>query len=148
MRHCIFTTGEFVEPINIWDEPHTLRFGVQAQAPPMHELSLYPDLHPAHLDNYLVARQGQFLLKEDSPGHTKLSGTTWYQNYMGPSPYWRLWSDWIIHRIHMRVLCHVKALAEDASKKQILRTKQNLPAKGIPSAPLRAKQPCGEVRPL
>ena len=112
IRHCIFTTGEFVEPINIWDAPHRLRFDVLHQAPPMHELSLYPDLHPPHLDNYLVARQGQFLLTEPNPGQTKLEGTTWYQNYMGPSPYWRLWSDWIIHRIHMRVLTHVKDLAE------------------------------------
>ncbi len=113
VRHCIFTTGEFIEPIKVWDEPHLLRFGVLAQAPPMHELSPYPDLHPPHLDNYLVAKQGQFKLSETSPNHTELSGTTWYQNYMGPSPYWRLWSDWIIHRIHMRVLNHVKRLAEN-----------------------------------
>jgi uncharacterized membrane protein YhaH (DUF805 family) len=112
IRHCIFTTGEFVEPINVWDAPHQLRFGVLAQAPPMHELSLYPNLHPPHLDNYLVARQGQFLLTDTPSGKTKLEGATWYQNYMGPSPYWRIWSDWIIHRIHLRVMNHVKALAE------------------------------------
>jgi hypothetical protein len=112
IRHCIFTTGEFVEPINVWDAPHKLRFGVLAQAPPMHELSLYPNLHPPHLDNYLVARQGQFLLTDTPGGKTKLEGATWYQNYMGPSPYWRIWSDWIIHRIHLRVMNHVKALAE------------------------------------
>jgi hypothetical protein len=113
IRHCIFTTGEFVEPINVWVAPHQLRFGVLAQAPPMHELSLYPDLHPPHLDNYLVARQGQFLLTDTPGGKTKLEGATWYQNYMGPSPYWRIWSDWIIHRIHLRVMNHVKALAEN-----------------------------------
>jgi hypothetical protein len=112
IRRCIFSTGEFVEPIETWDAPRLLKFGVLAQAPPMHELSLYPKLHPPHLDNYLVARQGQFLLTEESQGHTQLEGTTWYQNYMGPGPYWRIWSDWIIHKIHMRVLNHVKTLAE------------------------------------
>jgi hypothetical protein len=31
---------------------------------------------------------------------------------MWPAGYWRLWSDAIIHRIHVRVLTHVKHLAE------------------------------------
>jgi hypothetical protein len=112
VRHCIFSTGEFVEPIKVWDQPHLLKFGVLAQAPPMHELSFYPHLHPRHLDNYLVSRNGQFLLTALPNGCTLLDGTTWYQNYMGPSPYWRLWADWIIDRIHMRVLDHVRNLAE------------------------------------
>jgi hypothetical protein len=112
VRHCIFSTGEFVEPIKVWDEPRLLKFGVLAQAPPMHELSFYPNLHPRHLDNYLVSRNGQFLLTSLPDGSTLLDGTTWYQNYMGPSPYWRLWADWIIDRIHMRVLEHVRNLAE------------------------------------
>jgi hypothetical protein len=29
-----------------------------------------------------------------------------------PAGYWRLWSDELIHRIHMRVLKHIKAEAE------------------------------------
>jgi hypothetical protein len=112
VRQCIFTTGKFIEPIQIWDEPRLLRFGVLAQPHPMRELSLYPDLNPPHLDHYLVAKQGQFLLTPTSGNHTLLQGTTWYQNYMGPGGYWRIWSDWIIHRIHMRVLNHVKNLSE------------------------------------
>jgi hypothetical protein len=112
IRECIFTTGKFVEPIKVWNEAKLLRFGVLEQAPPMRELSLYPDLHPPHLDNYLVAKQGQFRLIAIDKNHTDLYGTTWYQNRMGPGPYWRMWSDWIIHSIHMRVLNHVKALAE------------------------------------
>jgi hypothetical protein len=31
---------------------------------------------------------------------------------MWPSAYWQLWSDAIIHRIHLRVLRHIKSLAE------------------------------------
>lgn len=112
IRECIFTTGKFVEPIQIWNEPKLLRFGVLEQAPPMHELSLYPKLHPPHLDHYLVAKQGQFRLNQTEQNHTILYGSTWYQNRMGPGPYWRLWSDWIIHSIHMRVLNHVKTLSE------------------------------------
>lgn len=113
IRECIFTTGKFVEPIEIWDEPKLLRFGVLEQAPPMHEMSLYPKLHPPHLDHYLLAKQGQFRLKANGANQTKLYGSTWYENRMGPGAYWRLWSDWIIHSIHMRVLNHVKTLSEN-----------------------------------
>ncbi|HEY9755033.1 MAG TPA: hypothetical protein V6C97_07730 [Oculatellaceae cyanobacterium] len=112
IRQCIFSTGRFVEPIEIWDAPHLLKFGVVQQAPPMRELSPYPNLHPAHLDNYLQAKEGEFKLTALPNGSTRLDGTTWYQNFMGPGFYWRLWSDFIIEKIHMRVMNHVKVLAE------------------------------------
>jgi hypothetical protein len=31
---------------------------------------------------------------------------------MRPAGYWRLWCDAIVHRIHLRVLRHIKRLAE------------------------------------
>ena len=36
----------------------------------------------------------------------------WYRHHMWPAMYGRLWSDSIIHRIHLRVLNHVKGLSE------------------------------------
>jgi hypothetical protein len=110
-RHCVFSTGKFVEPIEVWDEPRLLQFSVTDQPPPMKELSLY-DIHPPHLDHYLVSQKGQFLLTPLPDGGTRLEGTTWYVNKMWPEAYWRLWSDYIIHRIHGRVLRHIKGLAE------------------------------------
>lgn len=112
VRHCEFSTGPFVEPVIVWEPPRLLRFSVTAQPAPMHELSPYPDLHPPHLDNFLVSRQGQFLLTRLSDGRTLLEGTTWYQNRMWPQGYWRYWSDAIIHGIHGRVLEHVRELSE------------------------------------
>ena len=41
-----------------------------------------------------------------------LTGSTWYQHHLWPADYWRLWSDAIIHRIHLRVLRHIKVLSE------------------------------------
>ena len=69
-------------------------------------------IHPAHLDNYLQSRQGQFSLEALPDGRTPLIGTTWYSNRMWPASYWSLWSDYIIHRIHGRVLTHIKTLAD------------------------------------
>lgn len=111
VRHCVFSTGAFVEPIEVWDEPRLLEFRVTDQPPPMKELSPF-DIHPPHLDNFLVSRRGQFRLERLADGRTRLEGTTWYTNRMWPAAYWGVWSDAIIHRIHGRVLEHVRELAE------------------------------------
>jgi hypothetical protein len=112
VRHCVFSTGPFVEPIEVWDEPHLLKFSVASQPPAMQELTPYGRIHPPHLDNYLVSEGGEFLLTPLDGGRTHVEGTTWYRNKMWPSEYWQLWSDWIIHHIHERVLEHVKREAE------------------------------------
>ena len=39
VRHCIFSTGPFVEPIEVWDEPRLLRFGVTANPAPLNRSS-------------------------------------------------------------------------------------------------------------
>jgi uncharacterized membrane protein YhaH (DUF805 family) len=111
VRHCVFSTGTFVEPIEVWDPPSRLRFRVTEQPEPMREWSPYV-IHPAHLDHYLQSREGEFWLEGLPDGRTRLVGTTWYSNRMWPAPYWNLWSDYIIHRIHLRVLTHIKERAE------------------------------------
>jgi hypothetical protein len=112
VRHCIFSTGPFAEPIEVWDEPRLLKFGVTANPAPLNELSPYGNIQPPHLHGYFVSKQGQFSLTALPGGRTRLEGTTWYQHTMWPAAYWRLWSDYIIHRIHLRVLEHIKAEVE------------------------------------
>lgn len=113
VRHCVFTTGPFVEPITTWDEPRLLGFGVTSQPAPMEEWTPWPSIHPPHLEGCFVSRRGQFLLEALPGGRTRLEGTTWYTHELFPNVYWGLWSDAIIHRIHGRVLRHVKTLAEE-----------------------------------
>jgi uncharacterized membrane protein YhaH (DUF805 family) len=112
VRHCIFSTGPFAEPIEVWDEPRLLKFGVTANPAPLNELSPYGNIQPSHLHEYFVSKQGQFLLTALPGGRTRLEGTTWYQHTMWPAAYWHLWSDYIIHRIHLRVLEHIRMEAE------------------------------------
>ncbi|HWZ31407.1 MAG TPA: SRPBCC family protein [Bryobacteraceae bacterium] len=112
IRYCEFSTGPFVEPIEVWDEPQLLRFRVTENPAPMHEWSPYAQVLPKHLHGYLVSKQGQFRLTPLSNNRTLLEGTTWYQHGLWPAHYWRWWSDAIIHRIHMRVLSHIRALSE------------------------------------
>ena len=115
MRLCIFSTGPFVEPVSVWDEPRLLKFAVTSNPPPLKEWSPYTNVHPPHLENFLVSSGGQFQLVELPGGRTRLEGTTWYRHNLWPAAYWRIWSDFIIHRIHLRVLNHVKMLSEATS---------------------------------
>jgi len=112
VRHCVFSTGAFVEPIEVWDEPRLLRFGVTENPSPMNELTPYRHIVPRHLHGYFVSEWGQFSLTGLPGGRTRLEGTTWYRDAIWPAAYWRVWSDYIIHRIHMRVLEHIKTETE------------------------------------
>lgn len=116
IRYCEFSTGPFVEPIEIWDEPRLLAFRVTENPAPMHEWSPYSKVVPKHLHGYLISKHGQFQLTPMPDGRTLLAGTTWYQHGLWPGEYWRWWSDAIIHKIHLRVLNHVKTLAEHEAK--------------------------------
>lgn len=116
VRHCIFSTGTFVEPIEVWDEPRLLRFGVTANPAPLNELTPYGHIDAPHLHGYFVSEKGQFSLTVLPGGRTRLEGTTWYQHTMWPAAYWHLWSDYIIHKIHFRVLEYIRGAAEAESR--------------------------------
>lgn len=112
VRYCNFTTGSFVEPITTWDEPNLLQFDVLEQPTPMRELNPFWDVHPPHLDGYFQSQKGQFLLTELENGQTKVEGTTWYKIHIHPVQYWDIWSKYILHQIHYRVLKHIKKESE------------------------------------
>ena len=112
VRYCEFSTGAFVEPITTWDEPRVLAFDVVDQPAVMNEWSVYRHLEPPHLHGFLISERGRFDLKPLGDGSTELSGTTWYRQRLWPDTYWRWWTDFIVSRIHQRVLDHVKAESE------------------------------------
>jgi uncharacterized membrane protein YhaH (DUF805 family) len=114
VRHCVFSTGPFVEPITRWDAPRTLSFDVAEQPPAMKEWSPFRAVHPPHLDQSLRSKRGEFRLIPLEGGRTRLEGSTWYELSMYPEIYWKIWSDGMIHSIHTRVLKHVKRLSEAA----------------------------------
>ena len=78
----------------------------------MSEWSPWGEILAPHLDGYFKTNQGQFRLTKTEDGGTRLAGTTWYRHDLAPALYWRLWSDMILHRIHRRVLRHIKREAE------------------------------------
>ena len=111
IRYCEFTTGTFVEPITVWDENRRLAFDVTDQPDPMFELTPYRHIHPPHLDGVFRSTRGEFRLEPLPGGATRLIGTTWYVLEMHPQSYWTLWSDALVHQIHLRVLNHIRSRA-------------------------------------
>jgi hypothetical protein len=112
MRYCEFTTGAVVESIEVWDAPHLLRFRVLQSPAPMREWTPYKEVDPKHLHGYLISREGEFRLTALPGNRTRLEGTSWYRHGLWPAPYWRVWSDAVFHRIHLRVFHQIQALAE------------------------------------
>lgn len=112
IRHCEFSTGAFVEPITDWDRPRRLAFDVSQQPEPMFELTPYRHIHPPHLTGSFRSERGEFRLVELPDGRTRLSGTTWYTVNIHPQTYWTIWTDILLHRIHARVLDHIKVVVE------------------------------------
>jgi hypothetical protein len=112
-RECQFSSGQFVEPIQVWDENRQLQFSISGEPPVMEEFSPYGHIHTRHIDEqYFQAQDAEFLLTRLPNGHTLLTGSSRYRNRMWPVAYWRLWSDAIVHQIHLRVFRHIKHQAE------------------------------------
>ncbi len=112
IRHCEFSTGAFVEPITVWNEPNQLAFDVRFQPQPMKELSIYDHVDAPHLNGYFRSVKGEFRLTPLANGKTRLDGRTWYEMDIQPGWYWQFYGRWFIHKIHLRVLAHIKNLSE------------------------------------
>lgn len=112
-RECQFSSGQFIEPIQLWDENKRLRFSISGEPLVMEEMSPYGHIHTRHIDGqYFQAQDAEFVLTPLPNRHTLLTGTSRYRNKMWPTEYWRLWSDAIVHQIHLRVFRHIKQLSE------------------------------------
>ncbi len=112
VRHCEFSTGPFVEPITVWDEPRRLAFDVTSQPPSMTEWSPYQSVKAPHLEGYMVSKGGEFRLVPLAGGRTRLEGTTNYTLAIYPELYWVAYGEVLLHGIHARVLEHIKVLSE------------------------------------
>ena len=93
IRYCIFSTGPFVEPIVVWDEPNLLKFcsdKILLQCRNYRPTMIC--IH--HTLGWLFGFKdgGSFGLSVRLPdGHTMLEGTTWYYHNLWPAQYWQCW---------------------------------------------------------
>jgi hypothetical protein len=113
IRYCDLSTGPVVETVTQWEPARLLEFDVVQTPAPMEEWSPYGHIAPKHLHGYFVSKHGRFQLIPLARGRTRLEGTSSYQHGLYPAIYWRLWSDATVHRIHERVLTHIRKLSEN-----------------------------------
>jgi hypothetical protein len=78
----------------------------------MREWSPYGEVKARRLRGYMNWKEGRFRLIALGPHRTRVEGTSWRQHGLWPAQYWPLWTDAIVHGIHMRVLDHIRKLAE------------------------------------
>jgi hypothetical protein len=64
------------------------------------------------LMGHLTAQRGQFELRDNGDGTTTLIGRTWYSLHVRPAAYFDWWTHDIFSAVHMRVMNHIKRLAE------------------------------------
>ena len=74
---------------------------------------------PTHPEAYghITLHRGQFVLRDNGNGTTTLFGSSWYTLHVRPSWYFDLWTRDMTRAVHLRVMNHVRRLAEDDASK-------------------------------
>jgi hypothetical protein len=115
-RHCLLSTGDMREVVEQWVPNRLLRFRVLETPACMTEVSIYGHIDTPHLHGYYECEEGEFRLTPLPNGDTLLEGTSWYRYHLYPAAYWGIWTDMIVHQVHLRVLNEIKKRAEAAGE--------------------------------
>ncbi|MFD0766004.1 hypothetical protein ACFQZI_14165 [Mucilaginibacter lutimaris] len=101
-RKCIFSNGYvFDEKIVTYNENKNLTFDITNQP------------RDPEIMGHIDILRGQFLLKDNGDGTTTLTGNSWYRLYVFPVWYYDIWAESITRNVHLRVMEHIKHLAEE-----------------------------------
>jgi hypothetical protein len=115
-RLCRLSTGDMPEIINVWRPNEELRFDVLETPATMKEAAFFGQtIDTAHLHNTYQGLEGGFRLVRQPNGDTLLIGESRYLLSIAPNFYWNLWTEYIVHQVHQRILEHIKVQAEKAS---------------------------------
>ncbi len=69
---------------------------------------------PTHPEAYghITLHRGRFVLRDNGNGTTSLIGSSWYTLHVHPLWYFDLWTRDMTRAVHMRVMNHIRRLAE------------------------------------
>lgn len=62
---------------------------------------------------HITLHRGQFVLRDNRDGTTTLTGSSWYTLHVRPRWYFDLWTRDMTRAVHLRVMNHVRRLAEE-----------------------------------
>jgi hypothetical protein len=100
-RKCIFSNGYvFDEKMTVYKKNEDLTFVITNQP------------RDPEIMGHIDIEKGQFLLKDNGDGTTTLVGNSWYKLYVFPAWYFDYWAESITRNVHLRVMHHIKLLAE------------------------------------
>ena len=85
-----------------------------AEFVPEEKLTFYIIEQPTHPEAYghITLHRGRFLLRDNHDGTTTLIGSSWYTLHVRPLWYFDLWTSDMTRAVHLRVMQHVRRLAE------------------------------------
>lgn len=103
-RQCIFSDGIVIkERVAEFQPNEKLTFDIVEQ--PTH-----PEVY-----GHITLLRGQFVLRDNHDGTTTLIGSSWYTLHVRPGWYFDLWARDMSHAVHLRVMNHVRRLAESGN---------------------------------
>lgn len=102
-RECVLSTGTMPEIISVLEPNRRLRFEILATPPSMKEMNPFGEIHPRHLTEVYRGKSGEFVLTPEGGG-TRIDARSTYGLRIGPSWYWKLWSDAIVRHTHERAV--------------------------------------------
>ena len=100
-RQCAFSDGIVIkEKIAEFVPNEKLTFDITEQ--------------PTHPEAYghITLHRGRFILRDNHDGTTTLIGSSWYTLHVRPLWYFDLWTSDMTRAVHLRVMHHVRRLAE------------------------------------
>jgi hypothetical protein len=103
-RQCMFSDGIVIKERVAEIVPHQkLTFDIIEQ--------------PTHPEAYghITLHRGRFVLRDNRDGTTTLFGSSWYTLHVRPRWYFDLWTRDMTRAVHLRVMNHVRRLAEKSS---------------------------------
>jgi hypothetical protein len=100
-RQCVFSNGIVIKE-------HVAEFV------PNEKLAFDVAEQPTDPEAYghITLHRGQFVLRDNHDGTTTLIGSSWYTLHVRPRWYFDLWTRDMTRAVHLRVMNHIKRLAE------------------------------------
>jgi len=106
-RKCIFSNGYvFDEKMVVYEPNKELTFDIVSQP------------RDPEIMGHIDIQRGQFILVDNGNGTTTLIGNSWYKLYVFPTIYFDAWAESITRNVHLRVMEHIKMLAEIRSQEK------------------------------
>jgi hypothetical protein len=113
MLHCILRNEATDLYITRLVPDSVMRFTLTHHVTPMKELSLYNDVHTPHQDpEFFRLNYGEFRLEALPNNKCRLWATSDFSYKLAPDPYWNLWSNYLVNKMHLQLLATIKEHTE------------------------------------